>query len=161
MRTLMPYVEPVPELARIFRGDIDDGDHARRDCLRWVGFQMVGGIPTQRPSIAEAAAVADRIRAMLRVTLGPEGFAAFVAGLTQRAEVLAAMDEREPAAALTLTLGPDTTWVASPDGARHRLGRAHRRIVLTRLRAMGLREVIERFDDGYRLCPRAVVRHAP
>jgi hypothetical protein len=202
MRTMMPYVEPAPELARILRGEIEEGDHALLECLRWVEFQMVGGLPTLRPSVAEAVEVADRIRAMLRVTVDPEGFAAFVAGLIQRAETPTTMEEREPVAPLTLTLGPDTLWVAGSDGVRHRLGRAHRRIVLalvarrdaavgaaltvwelleagwpgerplpeagsnrvyvalTRLRAMGLRDVVERFDDGYRLCPQAVVRHA-
>lgn len=201
MRTLLPYVEPAPALARIFRGEIDESDDALLECLRWVEFQMVGGIPTQRPSIDEAVAVADRIRGLLGVTVDPEGFTAFVAGLIQRSEVPAPMDEREPAATLTLTLGPDTTWVAGPDGTRHRLGRAHRRIILalvarrdaapdapltlwdlleagwpgerpmaeaganrvyvalTRLRVLGLRDVVERFEDGYRLCPRTVVRH--
>ena len=33
-------------------------------------------------------------------------------------------------------------------------------VALTRLRTMGLRDVIERFEDGYRLSPRAVLRHA-
>ena len=202
MRTLLPYVEPAPALARIFRGEIDASDHALLECLRWVEFQMVGGIPTQRPSIAEAVVVADRIRAMLGVALDPDGLKSFVAGLIRRSEVPAPMDEREPAAPLTLTLGPDTTWVAGPDGARQRLGRAHRRIVLalvarrdadpdtaltiwdllevgwpgerplaeaganrvyvalTRLRAMGLRDVFDRFEDGYRIAPRTVVRHA-
>ena len=202
MRTLLPYVEPVPALARIFRGEIDASDHALLECLRWVELEMVGGIPTQRPSIAEAVVMADRIRALLDVTLDPEGFKGFVAGLIERSEVPAPMPGSEPGGTLTLTLGPDTTWVAGPDGARHQLGRAHRRMILalvarrdaapdaaltlwdlleagwpgerplaeaganrvyvalTRLRTMGLRDVIERFEDGYRLSPRAVLRHA-
>lgn len=200
MRTLLPYVEPAPALGRILRGDIGEADLPLLECLQWVEFQMVGGLPTQRPSIAEAVVVADRIRAILGVTVDPAGLAAFVAGLIQRSEVPSPMEEREPESTLALTLGPDVAWVAGPDGARHKLGRAHRRIVLalvaqreaapsvpltiwdlleagwpgerplaeaganrvyvalTRLRALGLRDVVERFEDGYRIAPRTELR---
>ncbi len=202
MRTLLPYVEPAPALGRILRGDIGEADLPLLECLQWVEFQMVGGIPTQRPSIAEAVAVADRIRAILGVTVDPDGLTAFVAGLIQRSETPSPMEEREPAATLALTLGPDAQWVAGPDGTRHKLGRAHRRIVLalvaqreaaptvaltiwdlleagwpgerplaeaganrvyvalTRLRSLGLRDVVERFEDGYRIAPRTTLRRA-
>lgn len=202
MRMLLPYVEPLPQLARLFRGEVTRDDFPLLECLRWVDSRMVSGLPTERPSIAEAVEVADRIREILGVRVDPDGLRDFCAGLIGRSEVPSEMEEREPAATLTLTLGLDAMWVAGPDGVRHRLGRAHRRMILalaerheadagaaltiwdlleagwpgerplpeaganrvyvalTRLRAMGLRDVVERFDDGYRLAPRAVLRRA-
>ena len=136
-------------------------------------------------------------------TLDEPGFATYVRGLLDRVENAPVRIENvEPTDTQTLKLGRDAVWVAAPDGARHRLGRAHRRILLAlidrhhkapnealtvwdllkagwpgenpqldaganrvyvavaRIRQLGLRDLIERFDDGYRLTPRATVLYA-
>lgn len=106
----------------------------------------------------------------------------------------------EPTMTAALVVGPEATWIAGSDGARQRLGRSLRRIVLAllarhrsaerdalgmwdllaagwpeerpvptaganrvyaavaRLRRMGMRDVLERFEDGYRIAPRAAIR---
>lgn len=202
MRSMLPYVQPIGPLARLFRGEILPTDMELFEKLRWFDQHVIGQAPQLRPSMAEAVAVSDRIRELLGVTLDLEGFDAYVAGLIRRQEVPEPMEGALPTTALGLTVGPGAAWVAGPDGGRQSLGKAQRRIVkalvdlhlqdptatltmwqvfeagwpgerpiheaganrvyvtLTRIRQLGLRDVVDRFDDGYRIAPHAVVRFA-
>lgn len=205
MRSLLSWVDMSGSVGRIMRGELSPEDVELIMCLQWLEERMVGCIPAMRATVEEAVAVSHRIRELQGTTLEESAFRDFVRELFAQAEEpsplegdAVAMEEM----AQTLTLGPDAAWVAAPDGARHRLGRAHRRILLalveqyerarlqpltifdllatgwpgesligdsginrayvslTRLRQLGLRDVIERFDDGYRLAPTVRVQRA-
>jgi len=201
MRSLLPWVDMAPPIARILRGEIEPGDMELLQHLQWTEQRMVGCIPSQRASLDEAVEVAQKIRELLGSRIDEPAYADFLR------EVLATAEEGSalPAglgAAQTVTLGPDATWMSAPDGTRHRLGRAHRRILLSlasrheqelgsvltvaellsagwpgetavgdsganrvyvslnRLRNMGLRSVVEHFDDGYRLSVDTIVHRS-
>lgn len=200
MRSVLGYVEPSPAIARLMRGQITEADRELVECLQWVERRMLGELPSQRATIPEAIAVAERIRVLTGIVMDEGAFADYVAALLRANEVPAEVAGQEPEAALGLTLPDDGAWLAGPDGRHYRLGRALRRIMqalveqhaadpltplrtldlleagwpgerpeyevgnarvyvaINRLRGMGLRDVIERFDDGYRLHPRAYVR---
>ncbi|APR78648.1 transcriptional regulator, LuxR family, putative [Minicystis rosea] len=200
MRSLASYVEMSDTIARMLRGDVRAGDLELLERIRWFDQHVIVAPPTLRPSLQEAIAVSDRVRELLGEAPDPARFAAFVATHLERWEEPVSFDESEPSGPLALALGPDGAWLAGPDGDRHRLGRALRRIVmalvkrhleapgaaltmwellevgwpgeepipaaganrvyaaLARLRRMGLRDALERFEDGYRLAPRTVVR---
>jgi hypothetical protein len=199
VRSMTPYVEMPETIKRILQGDFQPTDMELIEHLRWVDQRVIGEIPFARPSIAEAINVANRIRELLGVTLDPEGFAAYMANLLQQIEEPIRIAGRALEAPLRLTMAPGAIWIAGPDGARHRLGRNLRGIVMAlvtrhpavgqqalsvwdmleagwpgerpsfeagtnrvyvtvnRLRNMGLRDIIERSEDGYRLAPRTTV----
>lgn len=200
MRSLLPWVDMSGPVGRILRGEIEPSDFELIECLQWVEENMVGCLPSRRAPLAEAVRVGERIRELQGSARDEPGYAAFLRELFARAEEPAPLEEAGVPSALTLTVGPDAQWISAPDGSRHRLGRAHRRIMLalverhradstgaltlwnllaagwpgeepvadsganrvyvalTRLRQLGLREVIERFDDGYRIAPSTIVR---
>jgi hypothetical protein len=204
MRSLLPYVEIAGTLARFIRGEIGPGDLELLELLQWFDRRILAEAPPLRPSIDEAVAVSDRIRALLGVTPDPELFVAHVASVLEPREeapniALPPADQSPPPA---LTVGPDAAWFAVAGGERQRLGGALRRVLLAltdrhasspgaplstwdileagwpgerpiveaganrvyvaiaRLRSRGLRDVIDRFEDGYRLAPRATIRAA-
>jgi hypothetical protein len=203
MRSLLPYVEITGTLARFLRGDVGPADLELLDLLQWFDRRILGEAPPLRPSIDEAVAVSDRIRALLGVTPDPELFVTHVASVIEPAEEApsvagGAADPELPA----LLVGPDAAWFEVGGGERQRLGGALRRVLavlldrhavqpgaplsiwdileagwpgerpvveaganrvyvaIARLRGRGLRDVIERFDDGYRLAPGTVIRAA-
>jgi hypothetical protein len=201
MRSMLPYAETSgTTLARILRGEVQPSDLELIECLRWFDQHILAEIPQRRPSMREAVAVSDRIRELMGVRVDLEGFDAFIAGLLRRQEESEPLAEKVPPSARGVTIGPEASWVAGPDGQRQPLGRAQRRIVkafaerhrrepaatltmwdvleagwpgeqpvfeaganrvyvtIARLRRLGLREVIERFEDGYRFSPEAVIR---
>lgn len=196
MRSVLPYADMSGVIGRILRGVHEPSDAEIIQCLVWVESHMIGALPSRRVSIAEAVAMADRIRTLNGTTLDEDGFAKYVRSLLERVEEAPIeMDRADPTDTQTLTLAREAVWIAAPDGTRHRLGRAHRRIVLAlierhreapstpltvwdllkagwpgetpqvdaganrvyvtvaRIRQLGLRDLIERFDDGYRLAP--------
>lgn len=203
MRSLLPWVDMSGGVGRILRGEIEPADLELIRCLQWTEEHMVGCIPSMRASLDEALQMADRIRELQGTKLDEGAYTDFLRALFARAEEPSLLEGLvDGASAQTLTIGPDAAWVAAPDGSRHRLGPAHRRILLalaerheadpvgvltiwdlldagwpgeapvadsgmnrvyvalTRLRQLGLRDIIERFDDGYRLAAGAVVRRA-
>lgn len=203
-RSVVPYVEIPPSLARILRGEIHPDDAQLLQDLLWTEQRLIGAMPHDRPTMAEAIEVAERIRRALGSERDEEGMRAFVAKLLEEAEVTAsaAHDERvheqRATEARAIRVGPECAWVAT-DGNKQRLGTALRRILqalvtkhrsqpgapltvwellsagwpgedpipeaganrvyvtLNRLRSLGLRSYVERFDDGYRLAPDCVV----
>ena len=200
MRSVMAYVDMSGDVGRVLRGDIRPSDGPLIEALLWMEQNVVAQVPGRRATIAEAIAVSDRIRALVGSKPDAAGFAAFITQLLEQNDAGGRLDHAEPPGFRTLLLGPDATWVAGPDGQRHRLGRAHRKILLAladrheagsgelltmwdlleagwpgehpiaeaganrvyvalaHLRRLGLRDIIERTDEGYKLAPRAVVR---
>lgn len=101
------------------------------------------------------------------VTVGPD--AAWVAGSdgerhplgrAQRriVKALADLHRRDPAATLTMWDVLEAGWPGEQPVFEAGANRVY--VTIARLRRMGLRDVLERFDDGYRLSPRAQVRLA-
>jgi hypothetical protein len=203
MRSLLPYVEVAGTLARFIRGDIGPADLELLELLQWFDRRILAEAPPLRPSIDEAVAVSDRIRALLGVTPDADLFVAHVASVIEpreEAPSVAPDPPTEPSPSATLTIGPDAAWFSVAGGERQRLGGALRRVLLAlidrhasapggplsiwdileagwpgerpvveaganrvyvaiaRLRSRGLRDVIDRFEDGYRLAPRAVIK---
>lgn len=203
MRSLLPYVEVTTTLARFLRGDVGPDDRELLELLQWFDRRILGEAPPLRPSIEEAVAVSDRIRALLGVTPDPELFVAHAALVIEPQEVAPSgtsepLDPRPPA----LLVGPDAAWFSVAGGERQRLGGALRRVLaalidkhasqpgaplsiwdileagwpgerpvveaganrvyvaIARLRSRGLRDVIDRFEDGYRLAARTTIRAA-
>jgi hypothetical protein len=206
MRSVMPYVDMPDGVGRVLRGEIRPSDGPLIEALLWVEQNVVGQVPARRATIAEAVAMGDRIRALIGSEPDAASFAAFVARLlernNERSHTGGRLERGEPPVDQTIILGPNAEWVASPDGQRHRLGRAQRKILLAltdrheagsgelltiwdlleagwpgeqpiaeaganrvyvalaHLRRLGLRDIIERTDEGYRLAARAVVRRS-
>ncbi|MBK8170359.1 MAG: hypothetical protein IPK60_08425 [Sandaracinaceae bacterium] len=203
MRSVMPYADMTGAVGRILRGELQPEDAELLQCLLWVETRMVGELAQRRAPIAEAVAMAERIRELAGTRRDEAGFSTYVRGLLERAEEEPRrIDQMAPPESQTLTLARDALWVKGSDGTRHRLGRAHRRILLAlidrhreapdtpltvwdllnagwpgekpqleaganrvyvavaSIRQIGLRDLIERFDDGYRLATRARVAFA-
>lgn len=203
MRSLLPFVEITGTLARFLRGEVGPEDFELLGLLQWFDRRILGEAPPLRPSIEEAVAVSDRIRALLGVTPDAELFVAHVASVIEPREeapsvVVGPRDPRPP----TLVVGADVAWFSVAGGERQRLGGALRRVLsalvdrhisqptaslsiwdileagwpgerpvveaganrvyvaIARLRTRGLRDVIDRFEDGYRLSPGTVIRPA-
>lgn len=201
MRSMLPYAEAPPTLARMLRGELQPSDMELLTRLQWFDQNVLSQPPHLRPSMAEAVAVSDRIRELIGVTVDYEGFDAHVGELLRRQEPQP-LEKAAAPGGLALTLGPEAAWVAGPGGERQSLGKTQRRIVqalvalhrerpgatltmwevfeagwpgerpireaganrvyvtLARLRQLGLRDVVERFEDGYRIAPQATVRTA-
>lgn len=200
MRSVMPYADMSGVIGRVLRGEAQPSDSELIQSLIWVETRMIGELTQRRASIAEAIAVAERIRAFNGTALDEPGFAKYVKALLARVEETPMpMQEVRPTALAQLTVARDVEWVAAPSGTRHRLGRAHRRILMALIerhreaptealtvwdllragwpgetpqleaganrvyvaiagiRQLGLRDLIERFDDGYRLATRTKV----
>ncbi len=131
MRSLLPYVETSGTISRFLRGDVGPDDSELLELLQWFDRRILGEAPPLRPSIEEAVAVSDRIRALLGVAPDPEGFAAHVLSVLEPLEepAVVAAPERE-SGPLVLMIGPDAAWFSVPGGERQRLGRALRRILV-------------------------------
>lgn len=199
-RSFVPFIDMAGPIGRVLRGDVGPADVELLSALRWFEQRMIGEVPSERATIAEALVVSQRIRDALGVELDFEGFRAFMASVLAQHDEPLSLDDVEPVEGGALVLGPEATWFATRDGARHRLGGAQRRILLalverhrarpgapldvwelleagwpgespsaeagsnrvyvalTRLRGMGLRDLLERFEDGYRVTPSTVVR---
>lgn len=197
MRSFMPYVESMDAIGRILRGEISVLDGELFKLLTWVELRVFAAPAALRATMDEAINAADRIRELVGRFPNPAMFETFLADL------IAAADETSDTALTpaprTLTVGPDAEWIAGPDGAKHPMGRASRRIVqelvarhrrgapalsvpevlsvgwpgehpiaaagtnrvhveLNRLRRLGLRDLLERSSEGYRLASDTVVR---
>lgn len=200
-RSLLPHIGLPPRIQALFRGGQRMADLPLVEAIQWVDRRVLSAHPGVRPTMEESIAAADRLRSILGAKPDEEGFAALVSSLLkQHDEPVSAVGQLAPQTR-TLTLGPDATWAAGPDGARCRLNGPLRRLLvalvrhhatrggevltvwdlldvgwpgerplpdaganrvyvtLTRLRALGLRDVIERFDEGYRLAPETRVVH--
>ncbi len=203
MRSMLPVVSLAPAVGRALTGLSLAEDAELIRCLLWFERHVIAALPAQRASIEEAAEVSDRIRVLLKVTPDPEGFERHIAAAMERLLPLLPQQEESlvkdpPAPALGgLKVGPDATWIETPEGTRHLLGsrtslrrvllalteaRLHRPgkalsvdvllqagwpgerltpdaganrvyVLLSELRRMGLRGVLQRYDEGYRLDP--------
>ena len=201
-RSLLPHVGLPPRIQALFGNERRMADLPLVDAIQWVDKRVLGAHPTVRPTMDEAITAADRLRGLLGAKPDEKAFAALVVSLLRQHDAPLASDGQLAPQTRTLTLGPDATWAAGPDGARGRLNGPLRRLLvalvrhherhqgealtvwdlldagwpgerpqpdaganrvyvsLARLRALGLREVIERFDDGYRIAPETCVVRA-
>ncbi|MBL8680356.1 MAG: hypothetical protein JNK05_14360 [Myxococcales bacterium] len=198
-RSVVPYAEIPPSLARILRGEIQPDDLPLLADLQWTEQRMISSMPHDRPTLDEALEVAERIRVALGSTRDEEGMRAFVEALLTDEGVLDPRDASASHAAPSavesaLQIGRECEWILI-DGEKRRLGTPLRRILaalvakhrsspgapltvwellaagwpgedplpeaganrvyvtVNRLRAAGLRDLVERFDNGYRLAP--------
>jgi hypothetical protein len=140
MRSMLPVVSLAPAVGRALMGLSLAEDAELIRCLLWFERRVVAALPAQRASIEEAAEVSDRIRALLGVTPDPAGFERHIAAvMEQLLPLLPAQAEapgKEPPRSDPgeLKVGPDATWIETPQGARHLLGsRASLRRVLSAL----------------------------
>lgn len=196
-RSVAQYIDLTGVIGNVVRGLVSAGSKELAELVHWVESRVIGEIPSRRASVSEAVSVADRIRRIAGITIDPEGFARYSAALLSDNGLPPGETE---ATGGVLYLGPEATWVLLPDGTRHKLGAAHRRLLLafvehhalnpttplrawelfeagwpgeqasyeaalnrvyvtlSRLRERGLRDAIERFDDGWRLAPGMSVR---
>lgn len=195
LRSLLPLVDLGPVLARILLGAPGPEDAEILDCLRWPCVHLLAEPPALRRSLAEAATVAERLRALCGIHADLEGFTKLV-----RQTIEAALPHPAAPGQRVLILGIEASWTVASDGTRHVLGQAHRRIVtalaelhrrspgavltmqelleagwpgerpipeaganrvyvaLTQLRRMGMRDLIERCESGYRFVPDAQIQ---
>jgi len=203
MRSLLPYVETTGTIARFLRGEVGPEDRELLELLQWFDRRILGEAPPLRPSIEEAVAVSDRIRALLGVVQDQDLFIAHVASVIEPPEEAQSLTpEPMVTSPPALLVGPDSAWFAVSGGERQRLGGALRRVLaalidkhasqpgvplsiwdileagwpgerpvveaganrvyvaIARLRSRGLRDVIDRFEDGYRLAARTTIRAA-
>ncbi|MDC3953115.1 hypothetical protein [Polyangium jinanense] len=129
----------------------------------------VGAVPEPEAFEAHVAALIGRggarTGAELMLTLGQD--AAWVAGSdgerrrlgrAQRRILLALVEKQKAGSGEPLTMWEllEAGWPGERPSFEVGANRVY--VALTRLRHFGLREVIERFEDGYRLAPKAMVR---
>lgn len=128
VRSHMSLVDRSDVMARILHGVANNSDKALIELVFWVESRVIGAMPSARASTRESIAVADRIRAILGVTIDPEGFAAFAARVLSdpRAE---AVEPLTPGVG-RLVIGPDAEWVQWNDDEKRRLRGAMRRVFL-------------------------------
>ena len=128
VRSHLSLVDRSDVMARILHGVANNSDKALIELVFWVESKVIGALPSARASMLESIEVADRIRAILGVTIDPEGFAAFAAGVLSdpRAEVI---EPRAPGVG-RLVVGPEAEWVQWNDDERRRLRGAMRRVFL-------------------------------
>lgn len=132
MRSLLPYADLSPRLARIFQGDVRPDDEAFLDLLRWVEQRVVGELPSLRATWQEALDVATQIREMMGTSLDQAKFSRFVSrciALAEEPETLEEDDPRLPDEPAMLSMNLEVTWLAGPDGHKQRVGTASRRIM--------------------------------
>jgi hypothetical protein len=80
-RSVVPYVEIPPRLARILRGEFEHEDSALLQDLQWTEQRWLGAMPHNRPTFEEALAVAKRIHLGLRSDRDEDAMHSFVAKL--------------------------------------------------------------------------------
>jgi hypothetical protein len=202
MRSLLPYAGLAPRLERLFGGEVHESDEDFLELLHWVEHRVLGQMPAQRATWQEAIDAASRIRAMMGTSIDQPGFVRFVRACIAAADHTARMGDllAGEGDAPALSVDAELTWMAGPDGHKHKLGRAARRLMLAlidqhrrnpgealtlwdllergwpgerplpeaganrvyvelnRLRKLGLRAILQRFDAGYRLAPEVQVR---
>lgn len=155
MRSVLPYVAMEGDLARLLSGDIRPGDAALIEALQWTERNVFGELAPLRPTMAEAVRVADGVRALLGVTLDPDGFRRFV-----RAQLVAR--------GRGISLARDASWVRVGEEDPRAVGRAGRGMLLAladqHLRAPGstlsLWDLIEAGWPGERIAPEAATNRA-
>jgi hypothetical protein len=204
MRSMLSVVSLAPAVGRALAGLSLAEDAELIRCLLWFERQVIAALPAQRAPIEEAIRVSDRIRELLGVVPDPDGFERDVAA-AMRGILPPRTDGTRGHPSLSveeLRVGPDATWIETPQGGLHRLGsRSSLRrvllalvkarmeapgeplsvaallqagwpgerpvpeaganrvyVLLSELRRMGLRDVLQRHDDGYRLDPALPVR---
>jgi hypothetical protein len=127
-QSMSPLVDLPPSLSRPFSGSPSAEQLEIAELLRWLAAHVIGAKPAARRSVAEAESVVNRLREMCGVEPDLEGFAARMRVLLD-SPVGPPLDGAAPSGRPEVTLGVETCWVVGPDGARHLLGRAQRRIV--------------------------------
>lgn len=125
-RSLLGHLDPQGPIMRMLHAALQSREPLLGELLQWVERRTITELPGRRATIAEAVAIANRIRDLLGVKLDTEGFQRIIA------ELLAIEPSRlaEPRSADTLTLGPDAEWVAFGDDEPRPLRGAARRVML-------------------------------
>lgn len=126
LRSLLSLVDFADEVVRVLRGDLVGYHQEILDCLRWPDLFLLAQPPARRGTRAEAEAVSSRLRELCGVRPDLDAFEAFVRHSIP-GEELPASDGAGGHS--VLVLGVETSWAMGPDGSRHMLGQAHRRIV--------------------------------
>lgn len=122
MRTLLGFVDLVPRLRRVLRGEVRPEDEELMQALLWFEHEVMLQVPQKRPAMREIVAQSDRVRALLGVTPAPERYAAHVAALLRL--------RCEKPGTNVLAVSTDGARVVLPDGEGTRLSGAARRILV-------------------------------
>jgi len=122
MRTLLGFVDLVPPLRRVLRGEVEPADLELVQALMWFEHEVMAQVPQRRPPMGEIVAQSDHVRALLGVTPSPERYAEHVAALLNA--------RKEKPGASTLVVSSDGATVVLPNGEPVRLSGASRRIIL-------------------------------
>jgi len=126
MRSQLGHIDPGGPLGRVLQATLQSKEPVLTETIRWIEQRLFGELPARRATIAEAVAMADRIRGLLGVTLDPDGFQKVIARLmTIDPDTLADPPQRD-----ALTLGPDGEWIGMGETDRRPLRGASRRIAL-------------------------------
>lgn len=128
MRANLSFVDKRGALARIFRAITTRSDDALLELLFWVERRVVGAVPSERASIAEAVATANRVRALLEIVPDERLFASIVA--RSFADPSLAPEPPPSQGMRRLDVGPDAEWIRVDDGEARRLRGAMRRVLL-------------------------------
>ncbi|MEZ4221742.1 MAG: hypothetical protein R3B13_12495 [Polyangiaceae bacterium] len=111
MRSLLPYVEFPERLARVVQGNITPEDAELVGTVLWFEQRVMAAPPAERPPVADAVAMSERLRQLLGTRLEPESFAGAVR------QTLGAVATPPPEAEhwSICELG---RWIRQPDGER-------------------------------------------
>lgn len=187
MRSLIRHVDFATALKNAMLGVLDASSKDIFECLQWIEKRIMGEPVTTRASVEEAVRVADRIRAILGVVLDPEGFgkivaarlaarapidvtvapdAAWIEGADGKRHRLGAVHRRivlellathpGKASALSVPRALEVGWPGERVLAEAGANRVY--VTMNRLRALGLRDALERTEQGYRLAADVRVR---
>lgn len=128
MRAGIPMVDKSDALGRILKAITTSSDKVLVELVQWFDQRVIGEKPKARPTIAEAVAKSDRIRAILGVKLDPRGMAAIAAKILADPE----MDSPPlvPHGTAVLSLGPEGQWARFGEGDAIRLRGPMRRMLV-------------------------------
>ncbi len=108
MRAGIPMVDKTDALGRILKGITTNSDKVLVELVQWFDQRVIGEKPTSRPTIPEAVAQSDRIRAILGVTIDPRGMASVAAKVLADPSTDAPLVV--PYGGAVLSLGPEADW---------------------------------------------------
>jgi hypothetical protein len=172
LRSQIPFTRLPSVLGRVFAGHSIGSDARLLALLAWSNLKILAGSPQGRPTMDEAL---DRARRMWQLL----GFEPDVAGFRRLAVEALSIEPQRMTGGLQapgparVVIRKGGEWLETPNGARHALGRRGplRRVLLARerplpeagnnrvwvtistLRKLGLGDVLQRWDGGYRLDP--------
>ncbi len=106
VRSVVIHIDAGGAINTILKVGLDARSSLLAEALRWIEQRLIGALPGQRASVEEGVAQAERIRALLGVTLDPAGFERLAAQVLARPRAPAVSD------ASALRVADDASWVA-------------------------------------------------